>query len=418
MGRRKAAEEQTQQQQEASMPRDNTSIEDLTSQSDQRENEVATNEATEETRPAWPRRSMSQGAVSMRTLQPTLRAGRAESEYRYQYEQDQEAEYEAFSTGQMGSQRAMENQVSNPRYQLYGMETNINAPGPSSAGNNFARQSGDRFQISQSDRLNRHQNRQNASTNAYDGARVNSWASTGPRLSGVQSGRQNHAQGRGDIEWGQTVQSRQSRSGFTSERLSGESERYNRPAIKLPAFTGKEEWKVWINRFEAIAARKHRSEDEKLDELLPRIQGGAGEFVNSQLPKGVLNDYGLLVSELNSRYRVVETSRTFAVKFSNRNQRSGETAEEYAAELKRLYDNAHGYRDQRTRQEDLVRRFLDDLQDETARFQVEFNKEPRDIDEAVYHVVNFLQTRQKPLNRDLDNDRKVKKFVRRAQTPQ
>ena len=110
-----------------------------------------------------------------------------------------------------------------------------------------------------------------------------------------------------------------------------------------------------------------------------------------------MNDYSCLVSELNSRYRVMETSRTFAVKFSNRSQRSGETAEEYAAESKRLYDKARGYRDQRTHQrthqEDLVRRFLDGLQDETARFQVEFNKEPKDIDEAVYHVVNFLQTR-------------------------
>ena len=106
----------------------------------------------------------------------------------------------------------------------------------------------------------------------------------------------------------------------------------------------------------------------------------------------------------------METSHTFAIKFSNHTQRRGETAEEYAAELKRLYDKAHGYRDQRMCQEDLVRRFLDGLQDETARFQVEFNKEPQDINEAVYHVVNFLQTRQKSANRDFNNDRKVKKM--------
>ena len=67
------------------------------------------------------------------------------------------------------------------------------------------------------------------------------------------------------------------------------------------------------------------------------------------------------------------------------------------------------YRDQRMRQEDFVRRFLDCLQDETAWFQVEFNKEPQDTDKAGYHVVNFLQTKQKSANRDFNNERKVKK---------
>ena len=46
-------------------------------------------------------------------------------------------------------------------------------------------------------------------------------------------------------------------------------------------------------------------------------------------------------------------------------------------------------RDLRTRTEDLLRRFLDELSDETARFHVEYIKEPADIDHAVYKVVNF-----------------------------
>ena len=66
---------------------------------------------------------------------------------------------------------------------------------------------------------------------------------------------------------------------------------------------------------------------------------------------------------MDSRYRTIETSRSFAAKFSKRLQRNGESAEEYAADLKMLYDKAHGYRDRRIRDEDLVRRFLDGLLD-------------------------------------------------------
>ena len=114
MGRRKAtAEEQEQQQNEASMTRAQVSTEDLTSQTGQRENEAAASEGTEDAPPAWPRRSMSQDAVPMRTLLPYLRAGRAESEHIYQYRQGPEAEYEAICMGQIGLHRGEDNMANN-----------------------------------------------------------------------------------------------------------------------------------------------------------------------------------------------------------------------------------------------------------------------------------------------------------------
>ena len=183
--------------------------------------------------------------------------------------------------------------------------------------------------------------------------------------------------------------------------------------MKLPSFDGKEDWKVWVSRFEAIAERRQWDDDTKLDNLLPKLQGRAGDFVFTQLPKQTLECYSELVKELNSRFRVVETKRTFAAKFSQRVQRPNETVEEYAADLKRLYSKAHQSRDAKTRQEDLVRRFLDGLRDNDARFEIEYNKEPEDIDEAVYHAVNFLQTRRRS-NPDAFADKKFKKFARRA----
>ena len=128
---------------------------------------------------------------------------------------------------------------------------------------------------------------------------------------------------------------------------------------------------------------------------MPRLLGVAGEFVYSQLSHETRSDYSSLCKEINNRFRVVETSKAFWVQFSHRSQKYGETVEEYAAELKKLYDKALVRRDTETRREDLLRRFLDGLVDDKARFLVEFIKEPTNIDDAVYQVVCFQQTKQK-----------------------
>jgi hypothetical protein len=185
-------------------------------------------------------------------------------------------------------------------------------------------------------------------------------------------------------------------------------------SVRLPAFTGKESWNVWINRFTAIADRQHWTNEQKLDELLPHLHGQAEDFVFSQLPRKTLGNFGALVNELNNRYRIVETTKTYAGQFSRRKQKPEELAEEYAAELKRLYDKAHPNRDTRTRREDLLRRFLDGLYDDRARFQVEYVKEPNDIDEAVYHVVNFMQTKTRSNVHESSQDRTFKKMTRRT----
>ena len=183
--------------------------------------------------------------------------------------------------------------------------------------------------------------------------------------------------------------------------------------VKLPPFNGKEDWKIWVSRFETVAERRGWSDDKKLDNLIPKLQGKAGEFVFTQLPRGTLLCYSELIKELNSRFRVVETKRTFAAQFSQRTQRQGETAEEFAAELKRLYAKAYSFRSEATRQEDLVRRFLDGLRDSDAQFEVEYNKEPVNFDEAVFHVVNFVQTRRRGSSEEY-SDRKFKRYTRRT----
>lgn len=183
--------------------------------------------------------------------------------------------------------------------------------------------------------------------------------------------------------------------------------------VKIPPFTGKEDWTVWINRLEVIAERYQWEEEELIDHLLPKLQGHAGDFVFTQLPRWKLFDYGALKNELDSQFKKIETQRSMASKFSKRDQRNGETAEEYAAELKRLYAKAYQTRDSIIKQEDLVRRFLEGLRDSEARFEVEFHKDPQTIDEAVFQVVRFMQTRQ-GRDREPYSERKMKKFTRQA----
>ena len=131
------------------------------------------------------------------------------------------------------------------------------------------------------------------------------------------------------------------------------------------------------------------------------------------MPRRTLSSYNELIKELNSRFKVIETRKTYAARFSQRSQKPGETAEEFAAKLKRLYAKTYEFRDEQTRQEDLVRRFLDGLRDSGARFEIEYNKEPDDIGEAVYNAVNFIQTKHRSSSDDF-TDRKAKKYARRT----
>ena len=164
----------------------------------------------------------------------------------------------------------------------------------------------------------------------------------------------------------------------------------SRHSPKIPPFTGQgDTWKVWLNRFN-VAQRWGWSTEEKLNELLPRLQGQAGDFVYGQLNPHVRGSFKMLTKELECRFRKVETTGTFRTQFSHRRQKMGESVEIYAAELKRIYDKAYPDRDRKTRQEDLLRRFLEGLQDDNARHLVEYVKSPGDVDEAVYEVVNFV----------------------------
>ena len=101
------------------------------------------------------------------------------------------------------------------------------------------------------------------------------------------------------VHWGeQEYNSSEHRTENLPHSRRQESREFNE--VKLPPFNGKEDWKVWVSRFETVAERRGWSDDKKLDNLIPKLQGKAGEFVFTQLPRGTLSCYSELIKELNS----------------------------------------------------------------------------------------------------------------------
>lgn len=195
------------------------------------------------------------------------------------------------------------------------------------------------------------------------------------------------------------VSDSESRRTFNTDEESDEDESIETDSSKgrqisgsrLPIFTGKERWRVWFNRFETVANLNMWNDKERLTEMLPRLQGAAGEFVFDQLPGSITTSYKRLIKELDSRFGEVDTRKIYVNQFNNRKQLGDETVQDFAAELKRLYDKGYPKRDKVTRQEDLLAKFLLGLNDDNARCHVELNKEPNTIEEAVYYTLNYQE---------------------------
>ncbi|MES9881559.1 MAG: hypothetical protein ABW185_11820 [Sedimenticola sp.] len=164
---------------------------------------------------------------------------------------------------------------------------------------------------------------------------------------------------------------------------------------KLPKFTGdgNSNWKVWYARFSTVATIHNWDENRRLSELVQHLDGSAADFVFDQISPDCRFDCRRLVQEMDSRFLSEETRKTYRMQFGRRTQRPRESIEDFAAELKRLYDRAYCRKDPEIRQQALVDRFLAGLHDTDLQFAVEWSKEPGTIEEAVRHVIHYMEAR-------------------------
>ncbi len=160
---------------------------------------------------------------------------------------------------------------------------------------------------------------------------------------------------------------------------------------KLPNFSGgpSENIEVWITQFDE--SLYFLSDAEKLQEMLPKFRETAADFVFGQLTYAERSDYQTLLSQLELRFKTIETPRMFQIQFDNRKQRVGESVHDFACELKRLYEKAYPRRPWKVRDEDLVRKFMNCILDRQAGAQVEYHQCPKTIDHAVYEMVHYSE---------------------------
>ena len=163
--------------------------------------------------------------------------------------------------------------------------------------------------------------------------------------------------------------------------------------VKLPPFFGKSnEWKVWFSRFTAVANVNEWNDTTRLCELLQRLQGVAAEFVFDEISPDCRSNYNNLVRELDLRFKCVETHKSYRALLSKRTQHFGESVENYASELKRLYDKAYQGKNPEMRRTLLLQQFMSGLGDRQAKCAVEYFKEPSSIEDAVHNVVMYIET--------------------------
>ncbi len=93
---------------------------------------------------------------------------------------------------------------------------------------------------------------------------------------------------------------------------------------KLPNFSGSpsEKIEVWITQFDETL--HFLNDAEKLQELLPKFRDTAADFVFGQLMPEIRRDYNLLVSELMTRFNLIETPRMYRLQYDKRKQKLGE----------------------------------------------------------------------------------------------
>ena len=108
----------------------------------------------------------------------------------------------------------------------------------------------------------------------------------------------------------------------------------------------------------------------------------------------------------------METHKTYRAQFAKRIQYFNESIEEYAAELKRLYDKSYPGKNSEMRRQLLLQQFMNGLKDKKAKFAVEYYKEPTSIEDAVHHVVTYMETQQGPHFENGNSNRRSKKNVR------
>ncbi len=98
----------------------------------------------------------------------------------------------------------------------------------------------------------------------------------------------------------------------------------------------------------------------------------------------MVENYWLLVKELDQRFRLVQSRDTWQQEFYTCHLRSKENIKEFAADVNRLIIKAYpSGLSEEARQDMLIKQVFDGLEDNEARYQVKYLMHPRSFQDAV-----------------------------------
>ena len=90
----------------------------------------------------------------------------------------------------------------------------------------------------------------------------------------------------------------------------------------------------------------------------------------------------------------MHTCKAYQAQWRAIKQTHGQTEQELANKIKEVYEDANPHKDNRTKKEELLSKFLEALADPEQRYAVEYTKDPTSLDEAVEFALLYRQTKR------------------------
>lgn len=175
----------------------------------------------------------------------------------------------------------------------------------------------------------------------------------------------------------------QSHYGSQRRESSGTDRRnYEVPMPRQLLFDGKSSWESFIHPFSEMVNVCNWDEHERLFRLKNSLRGEAAEYTFRQLASETLNNYDMLKSALELRFKEIRSVSSYVAELEvRRYNKDKEKLAEYVSDIKRLVLKGFPTADYETRETIHIRHFLKGLFDTQAAVFIGM-KEPKTIDQA------------------------------------
>jgi hypothetical protein len=132
--------------------------------------------------------------------------------------------------------------------------------------------------------------------------------------------------------------------------------------INPPPYDGQTSWAVYKRQFEAASSVNGWNDEEKTTALLVALRGSALEVIQT-LPVTQQHDYEALVAALDRRYSDQHHKELYRAQLKTRQQKSGESLQQFEAEIRRLINLAYPAATEEFREELSTQYFIDGIRD-------------------------------------------------------